>query len=57
MVEREGDEEDEFPEAEPEDEEDVDPEDESDRGSDSAVEDKDGASELGFDAFARFATR
>ena len=53
-VERENNEEDEFPDAEPKDEENVDPEDRSDGEGDSALEDKDEASELGCDALARF---
>ena len=57
VVEREDDEENEFPDAEPEDEEDVHPEDESDSEGDSALEDKDEASELRFDVIARLATR
>ena len=40
-----------------ESEEDVDPAGESDSAGDSALEDKDGASEVGFDTIARFATR
>ena len=54
VVEREDDEEDEFPDAGPED---VDPEDESGSKGDSTLEDKAEVFGLGIDAIARFATR